>query len=43
MRDDLDFPVGVESLEPLPEMGVLCGVDSEIGSVAKIEIEDQVC
>lgn len=43
MRDDLEFPVGVEALEPLPNMGVVGGIDAEVGSVADVEIKDQVC
>jgi hypothetical protein len=42
MRKDLDFLLGVDALEPLPEVGVVGGIDGEVGGVADVEVEQQV-
>ena len=42
MRDDLDLPVCVDPLKPLPEIGVYGGFNAEVGSVADVEIENQI-
>lgn len=41
--DDFDFFIGVDALEPKPEVGVVGGIDGEVGGVADVEVEQQVC